>query len=189
MRIAVGDSVLDLEREVLLDASGGVVELRPQAFQVLRHLALEAGRLVSKDQLLAAVWPDVVVTDDSLVQAIGDVRRALGPRGRDVVRTIPRRGYLLVAHPLPAEPVAAGLPPPLRPFPDRSHGRAWRCSQRPGVPPWSWLVWRVCRSARVDSTAPVCARENRPRSQSSRSRIRKAMPTPSFWPAAWPRIW
>ncbi len=115
MRIAVGDSVLDLEREVLLDASGGVVELRPQAFQVLRHLALEAGRLVSKDHLLAAVWPDVVVTDDSLVQAIGDVRRALGPRGRDVVRTIPRRGYLLVAHPLPAEPVAAGLPPPAAP--------------------------------------------------------------------------
>ena len=115
MRIAVGDSVLDLEREVLLDAAGGVVELRPQAFQVLRYLAVEAGRLVSKDQLLAAVWPDVVVTDDSLVQAIGDVRRALGPRGRDVVRTIPRRGYLLIARPLPAEPVAAGQPAPAAP--------------------------------------------------------------------------
>jgi len=89
--------VLDLGREALLDAQGQAVELRPQAYQVLRHLALNAGRLVSKDELMASVWPGSVVTDDSLVQAIGDVRRALGDAGHRLVKTVPRRGYMLVA--------------------------------------------------------------------------------------------
>jgi len=95
-RLALADCVIDLGQETLLDARGREVELRPQAYQVLRHLALNAGRLVSKDELMAAVWPGSVVTDDSLVQAIGDVRRALGEAGHRIVRTVPRRGYMLV---------------------------------------------------------------------------------------------
>jgi TolB-like protein/DNA-binding winged helix-turn-helix (wHTH) protein len=112
----LADHVLDLNREVLLDGAGAVVELRPQAYQVLRHLARNAGRLVAKEELLAAVWPGLVVTDDSLVQAVGDVRRALGERGHDIVKTIPRRGYMLVAQAesLPAAQVA---PPPSQPAP------------------------------------------------------------------------
>ncbi|MBC7942156.1 MAG: winged helix-turn-helix domain-containing protein [Chitinophagaceae bacterium] len=96
-RVPVAGFAIDLGQEALLDAHGRPVELRPQAWQVLRHLALHAGRLVTKEELLTAVWPGVVVTDDSLVQAIGDVRRALGEAGHRVVRTVPRRGYLLVA--------------------------------------------------------------------------------------------
>ena len=46
---------------------------------------------------MASVWPGSVVTDDSLVQAIGDVRRALGEAGHGLVKTVPRRGYMLVA--------------------------------------------------------------------------------------------
>lgn len=97
MKIPVASHTLDLGREVLLDGDGRVVELRPQAYQVLRHLVVHAGQLVSKEELLAAVWPNLIVTDDSLVQAIGDIRRGLGQPGREVVRTIPRRGYMLVA--------------------------------------------------------------------------------------------
>jgi len=119
MKLNVADRVIDLGREMLLDASGKVVELRPQAYQVLRHLALNAGRLVGKDELLAVVWPQVVVTDDSLVQAIGDARRALGAAGHEVLKTAPRRGYLLVADAVSATdspaPVSAapeqGAPP------------------------------------------------------------------------------
>jgi DNA-binding winged helix-turn-helix (wHTH) protein/TolB-like protein len=96
-RLQVDDFVVDFTQEALLDAAGRPVELRPQAFQVLRHLALNVGRLVTKDELMAAVWPGAVVTDDSLVQAIGDVRRALCDSGHRVVKTVPRRGYLLVA--------------------------------------------------------------------------------------------
>ncbi|MDM0029016.1 winged helix-turn-helix domain-containing protein [Variovorax saccharolyticus] len=96
-RLQVAGFVVDLAQQALLDAAGRPVELRPQAFQVLRHLAQSAGRLVTKDELMAAVWPGGVVTDDSLVQAIGDVRRAIGDTGHRMVKTVPRRGYLLVA--------------------------------------------------------------------------------------------
>src|SRR5215203_1483100 len=93
-RIRVAGHVLDVGRELLLDPNGRVVELRPQAYRVLRHLALNSGRLVPKEELFAAVWPNLVVTDDSLVQAIGDVRRALGAAGTEAVKTLPRRGYM-----------------------------------------------------------------------------------------------
>ena len=77
-------------------ASGAAIPLRPQAFAVLRCLAERPGRLVSKDELMAAVWPGIAVTDDSLVQAVGDIRRAIGDEAHAVVRTVPRRGYRLV---------------------------------------------------------------------------------------------
>src|SRR5436305_9256917 len=94
--IVIGDRTVDLSREVLIDASGSIVPLRPRAWLVLRFLALHAGRLVGKSELMDEVWADCEVTEDSLVQAIGDVRRALGEAGRTVLRTLPRRGYMLV---------------------------------------------------------------------------------------------
>ena len=51
---------------------------------------------MEKNELLEEVWADCVVTEDSLVQAIGDIRRALGDAGRTALRTLPRRGYILV---------------------------------------------------------------------------------------------
>ena len=62
-------------------------------------LAARRGETVDKDALHAAVWGDVAVTDDSLVQCIGDIRRALGP-ARGALRTVPREGYRLEAGPL-----------------------------------------------------------------------------------------
>lgn len=121
-RLALADCVIDLGQEALLDARGQAVELRPQAYRVLRHLVLNAGRLVGKDELLAAVWPGSVVTDDSLVQAIGDVRRALGEAGHRVIKTVPRRGYMLVLAAVTPEVTALGdAPPRASPRP----GRRW----------------------------------------------------------------
>ena len=115
-RLEVAGYVIDLGLEALLDDRGQRVELRPQAWQVLRHLARNAERLVTKDELLAAVWPGVIVTDDSLVQAIGDVRRAFGEAGHRVVKTIPRRGYMLVVAGVePAVSNSADAPVPARP--------------------------------------------------------------------------
>ncbi|RZL94116.1 MAG: hypothetical protein EOP82_05580 [Variovorax sp.] len=116
-RLEVGGFVIDFGREALLDGGGVVVELRPQAFRVLRYLALNAGRLVTKEELLGAVWPGAVVTDDSVIQAIVDVRHAFAEAGRSVIKTIPRRGYILVkaAAPTPSrhpDPVALPAPPP-----------------------------------------------------------------------------
>ncbi|MBV9566210.1 MAG: winged helix-turn-helix domain-containing protein [Bradyrhizobium sp.] len=101
--MAVGDRIVDLVHGVLLDERGDVVPLRPRAWAVLRLLAARAGRLVGKDEIMDEVWSDCEVTEDSLVQAIGDVRRALGDAGRSALKTLPRRGYLLVVQERPPD--------------------------------------------------------------------------------------
>jgi TolB-like protein/tetratricopeptide (TPR) repeat protein len=88
---------IDLRSEELRKESGERCELRPQAFAVLKYLALNIGRLVTKEELLAEVWRGMLVTDDSLVQAIGDIRRALNDSQHRVIKTLPRRGYMLIA--------------------------------------------------------------------------------------------
>jgi TolB-like protein/DNA-binding winged helix-turn-helix (wHTH) protein len=98
---------LDLQREELRDATGARIDLRHRSFAVLRYLAVNAGRVVTKDELLAAIWPSLTVTDDSLTQCISDIRRALGDAGRDLIRTVPRRGYMIV---LPEQPVTTMEP-------------------------------------------------------------------------------
>src|SRR5882757_5212142 len=83
--------ILDLDRGCLL-LDGNEIALRPKTFAVLNYLIENAGRLVSKDELFDAVWPNVAITDDALVQSIGELRRALGDDGPRLVRTVPRRG-------------------------------------------------------------------------------------------------
>ena len=90
--IVIGNHAVDLSREALIDPNGSIVPLRPRAWMVLRFLALHAGRLVGKAELMNEVWADCEVTEDSLVQAVGDVRRVLGEAGRTALRTLPRRG-------------------------------------------------------------------------------------------------
>ena len=103
---------LDLIRGALLGPDGAELPLRPKSFTLLRHMVGNAGRLVDRDELMAAVWPDVFVTDDSIAQCVRDIRRALGDDKQSVLRTIPRRGYLFAA-----EVVGDALTPPARPIP------------------------------------------------------------------------
>jgi len=84
--------VLDLDRGSLL-LDGSEIVLRPKTFAVLRYLVENSGRLVAKDELFAAVWPNIAITDDVLVQSVGELRRALGEDGTRLIRTVPRRGY------------------------------------------------------------------------------------------------
>lgn len=89
-----GDFTLDLGGGRLLRGEDEI-PLRPKSFAVLEHLVGNAQRLVSRDELLSAVWRDTIVTDDSLTHCIADIRRALGKDGAAIVRTVPRRGYVL----------------------------------------------------------------------------------------------
>jgi DNA-binding winged helix-turn-helix (wHTH) protein/tetratricopeptide (TPR) repeat protein len=84
---------LDFARRSL-SRDGELLTLRPQAMEVLCHLARRGGRLVSKAELFEAVWPGISVTDDSLVQCVRDIRRVLRDRDRRIVKTVPRVGYL-----------------------------------------------------------------------------------------------
>jgi DNA-binding winged helix-turn-helix (wHTH) protein len=82
---------LDLNRGCALIGSQ-IIDLRPKTFEVLRHLAANAGHLVSKDDLYNAVWPGVIVGDDSLSQCIHQLRQLLGDTDRHLIKTISRRG-------------------------------------------------------------------------------------------------
>ncbi len=114
-RLALVGFVLDLARGELLDAHGRPADLRAQALRVLLVLGERAGQVVGKDELLRRVWGDVIVTEDSLVQAIGDIRRLLGAAGHDLLRTVPRRGYLLSLVPAGEMAAAAVAAPPAVP--------------------------------------------------------------------------
>jgi adenylate cyclase len=83
---------LDLDRGCLLIGEDEV-SLRPKTFAVLHYLVENPRRLVAKDEIFAAVWPKVNVTDDALVQSIGELRKALGDDGARLIKTVPRRGY------------------------------------------------------------------------------------------------
>ena len=91
-----GNFSLDLAR-CSLRQGGEEIQLRPKAFDVLRFLAENPGRLVTKDELMKSVWAGVVVTDDSLVQCVKDIRDALNDSEQRIIKTVPRRGYLFAA--------------------------------------------------------------------------------------------
>jgi formylglycine-generating enzyme required for sulfatase activity len=87
---------LDLTRGCLRTGDQDV-DLRPKAFEVLCYLAENAERLVSKQELYDAAWPNVTVCDDSLVQCIRELRHKLGDDDHRLIKTVSRRGYLLDA--------------------------------------------------------------------------------------------
>lgn len=94
--LSFNDFTLDLTRGSLL-RDDQEIKLRPKSFETLRHLVENSGRLISKNELIAAVWPDTSVTDDSLVQCLIEIRRALGDGAQQLVKTVPRRGYIFEA--------------------------------------------------------------------------------------------
>jgi TolB-like protein len=107
--VAIRGHLVDLRGRRLLRADGSEVDLRPQALDLLCELARHTGEVVSKRELFDRVWPGLVVTDDSLVQAVSDVRRAIGDEHHAALQTVPRRGYRLIAQepPMPATAGAA----------------------------------------------------------------------------------
>ena len=88
---------LDPERAELRRPDGETIKLRPKTLEILRLLAGNAGRVLSKQQLMEAAWPNVHVGEDSLFQCIREIRTALGDDKRQVVRVISGRGYLFQA--------------------------------------------------------------------------------------------
>jgi DNA-binding winged helix-turn-helix (wHTH) protein/TolB-like protein len=83
----------DAHRGELRQRGGRPIALRPRAEALLRLFLAQPGRLVSREELTALLWPSTVVTDDSLVQCVGELRSALDDHGQRLVRTVRGRGY------------------------------------------------------------------------------------------------
>lgn len=97
MPFRFGECVLDQERRELT-RRGQVVGVGPQVFDLLLHLVRNRDRVVSKDDLLEAVWNGRIVSESTITSHINAVRKAIGDSGGEqrLVRTVPRKGFRFV---------------------------------------------------------------------------------------------
>jgi len=100
------DFVLDLVA-YKLERAGAALPLEPKALNLLAFLVERPGRLVTKQEIFEAVWPDTAVTDHALTRVVAQLRRALGDEAREsaYIETVPTRGYRWIR---PLVPVKAG---------------------------------------------------------------------------------
>jgi DNA-binding winged helix-turn-helix (wHTH) protein/pimeloyl-ACP methyl ester carboxylesterase len=103
-------------RERLLSRGGDVIPLRLKVFDTLVVLVENAGRLVTKQELLDMVWPETTVEENNLNHNVSVLRKALGERatGQQYIETVPRVGYRFAAA---VEPTAAPVRPSTPPSP------------------------------------------------------------------------
>lgn len=93
----------DLSGSVTINGAG--YRLRPKTFELLKFLASAPGRVFSKADILAAVWPDTVVEEQAIFQCVNELRKVFGAKA--AIKTYPRKGYAWV---LTADPAAAPEP-------------------------------------------------------------------------------
>lgn len=133
------DFVVDLDRATLFK---GAEErrLRPKSFEVLRYLAEHPRRLLTKQELMSAIWPDSFVTDNALVQCFLDVRRALDDDSQQLIRTVSKRGYIFEADVIAG--AQADVRPDTRVEPSRSVDDGAPAAKRAGISrkPVVWLA-------------------------------------------------
>lgn len=110
MQTVFGDFLIDVEA-FELSKSGQPISVEPQVFEVLSHLIANRERVVSRQELLDAVWGTSFISDGALATRIKDARRAVGDDGRSqhVIRTVHGRGYRFVAE-ISAVPIEAAPP-------------------------------------------------------------------------------
>ena len=150
-RIQVGDCVITLSsREVEVEGARRPRRLTPKALGVLRVLMRQPGRVVTREELFAEVWPDTLPTNDVLTQAVTQLRKAFAnddDNGQAYIETIAKSGYRLLVPvqvldelepPLEAETLAEVMPSlagasaiPMAPLPmTPSRRRGWRQVRR-----------------------------------------------------------
>src|SRR6516162_11604607 len=99
----------------LLTRSGGGIALAPKTFDLLLLLIRGRGRVLTKTELMTALWPDTFVEEASLSYQIATLRKALGSEGEDWIETVPKHGYRFAAAiatvPREQEPANGNSPP------------------------------------------------------------------------------
>lgn len=108
---------LEQQRAELRGPDGVAIRLRPKTFEMLRLFATSGGRVLSKQELMEAVWPNVHVGEDSLFQCIRELRTALGDERRQLIKLASGGGYLLAAEVAAAPSGGAAPAEQVRPDP------------------------------------------------------------------------
>jgi DNA-binding winged helix-turn-helix (wHTH) protein/hemoglobin-like flavoprotein len=181
MRFRFADLELDVERRELSRA-GSPIELQPKVFDLLRFLVETRARLVTRQELLDAVWDGTIVGDAAISRAIREVRRAVGDDGEQqrIIKTMHARGFRFVA---PVEVVDASAPPkpPAAPEPvvDDFVGRSAALRQLEAA-----RIALVTGEAGIGKSVLVerFAREQEARAQVHIARCSEADGVPALWP-------
>ncbi len=99
MQFFFADHVLDTDRREL-QRSGELIAVEPQVFDLIVYLVRNRERVVSKDDLIEAVWGGRIVSESTLTSRINAARKAVGDSGEDqrIIRTIPRKGFRFVCN-------------------------------------------------------------------------------------------
>jgi DNA-binding winged helix-turn-helix (wHTH) protein len=129
---------------------GEEIPVRRKAFQVLVALIERRDRLVPKEELFAAVWPDTAVTDDVLAGVISELRKALGdnPKSPAFIKTVSRAGYRFIGDMETAEPVAA--PEAAAPAASRRTARVWTVAALMIAGAGVGIAWRATHAQPAD---------------------------------------
>ena len=152
-RYAFGDFVLEPSQQRVRRVDGQTLNLTPRLFSALQLFVENAGQLLDKDTLMLALWPGLVVDENSLSQVVSGLRRALADDtvGSRYIQTVPRRGFRFIAAvtllPDTAAPEAAGDSPI-----DTSVGRGFERRH--------WLRWALAGGA-VAGLGGIAAWESR----------------------------
>lgn len=128
---------VDQQRAELRGPGGSAIKLRPKTFDLLINFVGQPRRILSKQELMDAVWPNVHVGDDSLFQCIRELRAAIGDDQREIIKVVSGRGYMFEAEvsadpPIatvgaPLEHIAGPLPPAMQ-LPTPHSGRRFGIS-------------------------------------------------------------
>jgi Tol biopolymer transport system component/DNA-binding winged helix-turn-helix (wHTH) protein len=148
--------------ERLLLRDGQVVPLTPKAFDLLVYLVERHGRLVEKQALISALWPDTIVEETNLAYTVSALRKVLdsGSQGASLIQTVPTKGYRFVGLVTPTirEPARVRREPV---WPSR---RRWLLAGAGAVlvgAVWvvaAWTPWRQALSVKPESAAPHLVR-------------------------------
>lgn len=95
--IELGAAFFDIKSRTVFGIDNNRIALRPKSLDLLAVLASQLGETVGKDDLIAAVWRDINVTDDSLTRCVADIRKAICDEDRSILQTVPKVGYRLVS--------------------------------------------------------------------------------------------
>jgi TolB-like protein/Flp pilus assembly protein TadD len=131
MRYLFADYVLDTDRRELRRGAG-LVAITPQAFDLLDFLIRHRHRVVSRDDLFAAIWHRRIVSDSALTTRINAARTAIGDSARQqrMIKTLPRKGFRFVGHVREEQP---SLHAPVADVSSGSQSRAAAVTEGPSI--------------------------------------------------------
>ena len=140
--------------ESRLTRDGVRVHVTPKALELLVALVTRPGRLMTKEELVAEVWPDTFVEEGNLAVSMTRLRQALNDdTGQAYVETVPKKGYRFVATVREVVPEA----PPLVPITDRAESRPVPVTDQaqPARPRWFWTTAAISIAAVLAGAAFV----------------------------------